>query len=169
EIKGVGIGVPRRLFTENCEKEILAAFVATVTQMATLGAEVSEVESHTFGELWAVFWPILCADAAAYHLEDLKKRPDDYNPDLRLTLRRRCARQRHRLRPSAARARTDPPAHAAAIRNHRPVHVARHRLHASTDSCRGLHRHVPDCRRLLHLYAALQPDRVPSPSAALRV
>jgi aspartyl-tRNA(Asn)/glutamyl-tRNA(Gln) amidotransferase subunit A len=86
EIKGLRIGVPRRLFTDNCDREILAAFEATVTQMATLGAEVSEVESHTFGELWAVFWPILCADAAAYHLEDLKKRPDDYNPDLRLTL-----------------------------------------------------------------------------------
>ena len=54
--------------------------------MTKLGAEVSEVESSTFGELWAVFWPILCADAAAYHLKDLQKRPDDYNPDLRLTL-----------------------------------------------------------------------------------
>jgi len=86
EIKGLRIGVPRRLFTDNCDREILAAFEATVTQMATLGAEVSEVESHTVDELWAVFWPILCADAAAYHLEDLKKRPDDYNPDLRLTL-----------------------------------------------------------------------------------
>src|SRR5215813_1104624 len=53
EIKGLRIGVPRRLFTDNCDKEILAAFEATVTQMATLGAEVSEVESHTFGELWA--------------------------------------------------------------------------------------------------------------------
>ena len=86
EIKGMRIGVPRRLFTENCGKEILAAFDATVTQMTKLGAEVSEVESSTFGELWAVFWPILCADAAAYHLKDLQKRPDDYNPDLRLTL-----------------------------------------------------------------------------------
>jgi aspartyl-tRNA(Asn)/glutamyl-tRNA(Gln) amidotransferase subunit A len=36
--------------------------------------------------MFAVIWPILCADAAAYHLEDMKKRPGDYNPDLRLTL-----------------------------------------------------------------------------------
>src|SRR5215470_3842617 len=75
DIKGMRLGIPRRLFTDNCDKEILAVFEATVTQMATLGAEVSEVESHTVDELWAVFWPILCADAAAYHLEDLKKRP----------------------------------------------------------------------------------------------
>lgn len=86
DVKGLRIGVPRRLFTENCDKEILSAFDAAVTRMNKLGAEVTDIDSITFGELWAVFWPLLCADAAAYHLDDLKKRPGDYNPDLRLTL-----------------------------------------------------------------------------------
>jgi aspartyl-tRNA(Asn)/glutamyl-tRNA(Gln) amidotransferase subunit A len=86
DVKGMRVGVPRKLFADNCGKEILAAFDAAVTQMAKLGAEVTEVDSITFGELWAVFWPLLCADAAAYHLDDLKQRPYDYNPDLRLTL-----------------------------------------------------------------------------------
>ncbi len=86
DIKGMRIGVPRKLFEDNCNKEILAAFDKAVTQMTQLGAAVTEVDSITFGELWAVFWPLLCADAAAYHLEDLKKRPGDYNPDLRMTL-----------------------------------------------------------------------------------
>jgi aspartyl-tRNA(Asn)/glutamyl-tRNA(Gln) amidotransferase subunit A len=54
--------------------------------MTRLGAEIVEVDSISFSELWAVFWPLACADAAAYHLEDLKKRPGDYNPDLRLGL-----------------------------------------------------------------------------------
>jgi aspartyl-tRNA(Asn)/glutamyl-tRNA(Gln) amidotransferase subunit A len=86
DIKGMRIGVPRALFGNNCGKEILAAFDAAVTQMTKLGAEVMDVESITFDELWAVFWPLICADAAAYHLEDMQKRPGDYNPDLRMAL-----------------------------------------------------------------------------------
>ncbi|HKA55966.1 MAG TPA: amidase, partial [Candidatus Binatia bacterium] len=86
DVKGLRVGVPRELFGGNCDKEILAAFDQAVTQMTELGAAVTEVDSITFGELWAVFWPLLCADAAAYHLEDLQKRPGDYNPDLRMAL-----------------------------------------------------------------------------------
>ena len=86
DLRGMRIGVPRKLFGDNCDKEILAAFDQAVTQMTQLGAAVREVDSVTFGELWAVFWPLLCADAAAYHLEDLQKRPGDYNPDLRMAL-----------------------------------------------------------------------------------
>jgi aspartyl-tRNA(Asn)/glutamyl-tRNA(Gln) amidotransferase subunit A len=86
DLKGMRIGVPRKLFQDNCDKEILASFDKAVTQMAQLGAAVTEVETISFGELWAVFWPLIFADAAAYHLEDLKKRPGDYNPDLRMGL-----------------------------------------------------------------------------------
>jgi aspartyl-tRNA(Asn)/glutamyl-tRNA(Gln) amidotransferase subunit A len=86
DLKGMRIGVPRKLFEDNCDKEILASFDKAVTQMAQLGAAVTEVETISFGELWAVFWPLIFADAAAYHLEDLKKRPGDYNPDLRMGL-----------------------------------------------------------------------------------
>jgi aspartyl-tRNA(Asn)/glutamyl-tRNA(Gln) amidotransferase subunit A len=86
DIKGMRIGIPRGLFAENCDQGILAAFDTAVTQMNKLGAEVVDVDSITFGELWAVFWPLLCADAAAYHLDDLRKRPGDYNPDLRMAL-----------------------------------------------------------------------------------
>ena len=86
DIKGVRIGVPRKLFTENCDKEILASFETAVKQMTTLGAEVIDVDSITFGEMSALLWPIIAADAAAYHLEDMKIRPGDYNPDLRMIL-----------------------------------------------------------------------------------
>lgn len=86
DIAGMRIGVPRKLFAENCDKEILAGFEAAVAQMGTLGAEIMDVDSISFAELWATFWPLLAADAAAYHLDDLRKRPGDYNPDLRLVL-----------------------------------------------------------------------------------
>jgi aspartyl-tRNA(Asn)/glutamyl-tRNA(Gln) amidotransferase subunit A len=86
DVKGMRIGVPRKLFADNCGKEILAAFGTAATQLSKLGAELIDVDSITFGELWAVFWPLVCADAAAYHLDDLRTRPNDYNPDLKLTL-----------------------------------------------------------------------------------
>lgn len=86
DIKGMRIGVPRALFGDNCGKEILAAFDTAVTQLTKLGAEVTDVESITFGEMCAAFWPLICADAAAYHLKDMQKRPGDYNPDLRMAL-----------------------------------------------------------------------------------
>ncbi len=85
-LKGMRIGIPRKLFAQNCGKEILAAFEAAVAQMGTLGAQIVDVDSITLGELQATFWPLTCADAAAYHLQDLQKRPGDYNPDLRLLL-----------------------------------------------------------------------------------
>jgi aspartyl-tRNA(Asn)/glutamyl-tRNA(Gln) amidotransferase subunit A len=86
DIKGMRIGILRKLFAESCGKEILASFNAAVAQMEKLGAEIVDVDSITLGELQAAFWPLACADAAAYHLEDMKKRPGDYNPDLRLLL-----------------------------------------------------------------------------------
>jgi len=86
DIKGLRIGIPRRLFADNGDKEIVAAVDAAVVQMAKLGAEVMDVNSITLEELQATFWPLSTADAAAYHLADLQKRPGDYNPDLRLLL-----------------------------------------------------------------------------------
>jgi aspartyl-tRNA(Asn)/glutamyl-tRNA(Gln) amidotransferase subunit A len=85
-IEGMRLGIPRKLFAANCGAEILASFDAAVAQMERLGAAIVGVDSITFGELWATFWPLMCADAAAYHLDDLQKRPGDYNPDLRLLL-----------------------------------------------------------------------------------
>jgi len=86
DIKGMRIGIPRRLFMSNCDKEILTSFETAITQMTTLGAVVTEVDSITFEEMFALIWPIIAADAAAYHLEDMKTRLGDYNPDLRMML-----------------------------------------------------------------------------------
>jgi aspartyl-tRNA(Asn)/glutamyl-tRNA(Gln) amidotransferase subunit A len=86
DIKGLRIGIPRPLFQDNCGEEILGAFNAAVAQMETLGAEIVDVDSITHGELQATFWPLTCADAAAYHLADMQTQAQDYNPDLRLIL-----------------------------------------------------------------------------------
>ena len=85
-IKGLRIGIPRTLFQDNCDVEIRSSFDAAAAHMATLGAEVVDVESITFGELTATFWPLICADAAAYHLADMQTQAQDYNRDLRLIL-----------------------------------------------------------------------------------
>jgi aspartyl-tRNA(Asn)/glutamyl-tRNA(Gln) amidotransferase subunit A len=85
-IKGLRIGIPRNLFAGNCGKEILDSFNDAAVQMAKLGADVVDVDSPSFSEMWALIWPILCADASAYHLEDMKTRPGDYHPDMRFSL-----------------------------------------------------------------------------------
>ena len=86
DIKGLRLGIPRTLFQDNCGEEILGAFDAAVAQMETLGAEIVDVDSISHAELQATFWPLACADAAAYHLADMQTRAQDYNPDLRLML-----------------------------------------------------------------------------------
>src|SRR5215831_555497 len=86
DLKGLRIGILRKLFAGNCDKEIVAGFEAAATQMAKLGAEVIDVDSVTPGELQATFWPLSSADAATYHFPDLRARAGDYNPDLRLLL-----------------------------------------------------------------------------------
>jgi len=86
DITGLRLGIPRTLFQDNCGEEILGAFDAAVAQMETLGAEIVEVDSITHAELQATFWPLACADAAAYHLADMQTQAQDYNPDLRLML-----------------------------------------------------------------------------------
>ena len=86
DIKGLRLGIPRTLFQDNCGEEILGAFNAAVAQMETLGAEIVDVDSITHAELQATFWPLACADAAAYHLADMQTQAQDYNPDLRLML-----------------------------------------------------------------------------------
>ena len=86
DIKGLRLGIPRSLFQDNCGEEILGAFDAAVAQMETLGAEIVAVDSVTHAELQATFWPLACADAAAYHLADMQTQAQDYNPDLRLML-----------------------------------------------------------------------------------
>src|SRR6266516_2828493 len=75
---------PCPISAKNWGAEMLAAFDAAVAQMDKLGAAIVGVDSITFGDLGATFWPLMCA--AAYHLEDLQQRPGDYTPDLRLVL-----------------------------------------------------------------------------------
>jgi aspartyl-tRNA(Asn)/glutamyl-tRNA(Gln) amidotransferase subunit A len=86
DLKGLRIGILRKLFAGNCDKEIVAGFEAAARQLAELGAEIVDVEALSLGELQATFWPLSLADAAAYHLPDLRARAGDYNPDLRLLL-----------------------------------------------------------------------------------
>ncbi|MGE3497828.1 MAG: amidase, partial [Candidatus Binatia bacterium] len=86
DLHGLRIGIPRRLFADSCAPEILAAFEPAVLRMSELGAAVSDIDSVALDELLAVFWTLACADAAAYHLHDLRERPAEYESDMRLLL-----------------------------------------------------------------------------------
>jgi aspartyl-tRNA(Asn)/glutamyl-tRNA(Gln) amidotransferase subunit A len=84
DIRGIRIGIPRRYFSDTCDPEILASFQEAVKQMETLGATVVDVDSVSWNELEAAFWPIIMADAAAIQLDDMRKAPNDYNRQLKL-------------------------------------------------------------------------------------
>ncbi|MCD4784566.1 MAG: hypothetical protein K8T10_12155 [Candidatus Eremiobacteraeota bacterium] len=86
DIKGKRIGVPRNLFQENCGEESLSSFNKAVSRMEDLGAVVSEVETVTFSQMWAIFWLIMAVDSSSYHIKNLRKRPEDFAPDLRFLL-----------------------------------------------------------------------------------
>ena len=86
DITGMRIGIPDALFRDNCAPEILKCFDDAVQLMQSLGAELVEIESMSMEQLRAAFWPIILAEAAAYHEDDFTNRNADYYPDLRLIL-----------------------------------------------------------------------------------
>lgn len=86
DIAGIRIGVPHTLFRGNCAPEILKCFDDASQLIQSLGAELVEIESISMEQLRAAFWPIILAEAAAYHEDDFTRRSADYFPDLRLIL-----------------------------------------------------------------------------------
>lgn len=82
-LKGMRLGVPRALFEESCDAEILALFNVAVAQLQDLGATVIDVPTVTHNQVMAAHMPMMAADAAAYHLPDFRARPDDFSPYLR--------------------------------------------------------------------------------------
>jgi aspartyl-tRNA(Asn)/glutamyl-tRNA(Gln) amidotransferase subunit A len=102
------LGVPRALFEDNCDAGILGCFDAALRDLEELGFDVGTVPSARMTEVLATTYPALLAEAASYHLPDLRSRIDDYGRDLRLFFSAgllvdsaaylRCQRSRERLR-----------------------------------------------------------------------
>ncbi len=78
------VGVPERLFASSCHPDILAAFEEAVRKLESLGAEIRRVDSISQQEALAITYPLLLAEAAAYHSDDLASQIESYSRDLRV-------------------------------------------------------------------------------------
>ncbi|MDE3074758.1 MAG: hypothetical protein KGJ86_04965 [Chloroflexota bacterium] len=81
-VSGLRIGVPRNYFTEQVQEDVLTAYHAAVEKLKQLGAQLVEVEF----EALAAMTRRLNVEAAAYHEQWLRERPQDYGADIRPAL-----------------------------------------------------------------------------------
>jgi aspartyl-tRNA(Asn)/glutamyl-tRNA(Gln) amidotransferase subunit A len=84
---GTKIGIPWGFFESSCQPEILEAFRLAVERMSALGAHVETAALDvTLRELSGNSYVTTWAEAAAYHMPDLRSRADQFGPELRLHL-----------------------------------------------------------------------------------
>jgi aspartyl-tRNA(Asn)/glutamyl-tRNA(Gln) amidotransferase subunit A len=88
-VKGMRIGIPMSYFTEDMDAGVGAALTESVKALESIGCEIVPVALPP--ELPAIDVAgthIIAAEAAAYHGEWLRTRPQDYSPQVRARLER---------------------------------------------------------------------------------
>jgi aspartyl-tRNA(Asn)/glutamyl-tRNA(Gln) amidotransferase subunit A len=86
-VAGTKIGIPWGFFEGSCQPEILEAFRLAADQMSALGAQVDAAALDvTLRELSGNSYVTTWAEAAAYHMPDLRSRADQFGRELRLHL-----------------------------------------------------------------------------------
>ena len=81
-LKGVRVGVPRKYYFERLQPDVESAANAAVKTLASLGAEVKEIEIPDIEEFTVIGRVILLAEATALHRTRLKTRRADIGPDV---------------------------------------------------------------------------------------
>lgn len=79
---GVRVGVPSLAF-DGAEPDVEKAVRDGIATLERLGAEVKELELPMLQEYWGPASMVLLSEAAAYHKENMEKRPQDYGDDVR--------------------------------------------------------------------------------------
>jgi aspartyl-tRNA(Asn)/glutamyl-tRNA(Gln) amidotransferase subunit A len=85
-VKGLRLGVPRNHYFEHVDPELEALVRAAIDWLHAEGVEVREIEIPLADQIMAVEFGLCLPEASAYHMEMLRDRPDDYQPDVRLFL-----------------------------------------------------------------------------------
>ncbi|HLI27288.1 MAG TPA: amidase [Chloroflexota bacterium] len=86
-VRGLRLGVPSEFFWERVDPEVERAVRAAIEVLAGLGARVEPLAFPYWPATAAAGATILYAEAAAYHAEWLRTRPQDYGPAVRNRLR----------------------------------------------------------------------------------
>jgi aspartyl-tRNA(Asn)/glutamyl-tRNA(Gln) amidotransferase subunit A len=79
-VAGLRLGVPRDFFFERVAPEVEAAVRAAARALESLGARLEEVPLPQAAQTVAAGTAILFAEAASYHEQWLRSRPQDYDP-----------------------------------------------------------------------------------------
>ena len=81
-VRGLRVGVPRDYFFHDAKPETVDAFEAAMETLRKLGAQVKNVHLPS---IWAApaFMVIMLTEAFAYHVRDLRERPELYGEVLR--------------------------------------------------------------------------------------
>ena len=82
-IGGVRIGRPRQHFYDDCDPEIAAAMDASLETFRKLGASIIDVDIPDIGGYSAAGGVISSSEAAAFHGQWLRTRPEDYSDQVR--------------------------------------------------------------------------------------
>ncbi len=84
-LKGTRIGVIKQLM-EGLSSEVSASIDAALSRLRDLGAAVEEVSIPSIGHAPAIATTIMFAEAAEFHEDWIRTRPQDYGLDVRRTL-----------------------------------------------------------------------------------
>lgn len=82
-VRGLRIGVPRSQF-ESCDDDVRSAAETALDVLRDLGATIDDVRIPMLDE--GFMSPVLAVEAASFHLEWLRERPEDYSEDVRTLL-----------------------------------------------------------------------------------
>lgn len=83
-IKGMKIGVLRSIYEDNCDPKLLGPYNEAVREFERLGATIINIPLITITQLLAIHMPLLFADCAEIHIDNIRHRGNDYNPDSKL-------------------------------------------------------------------------------------
>jgi aspartyl-tRNA(Asn)/glutamyl-tRNA(Gln) amidotransferase subunit A len=86
-LSGTKLGIHRRYFFDRLEREVEAAVERALEDLVRLGAELLEIDVPEVELQTACRNTIAFAEAASYHEENLRDRPEDYGDDTRELLR----------------------------------------------------------------------------------
>jgi aspartyl-tRNA(Asn)/glutamyl-tRNA(Gln) amidotransferase subunit A len=87
-VKGVRVGVALNYFTDDVDPGVGAALTESLKAIESLGCEIVPVTLPEMGAADVAGAHLIAAEAAAYHGEWMRTRPQDYSPQVRARLER---------------------------------------------------------------------------------
>lgn len=86
DLRGLRVGVPSNYYFDHVDPDVESAVRQAIAQLATLGAELVDVEIPMTRYIQATQWGLMVPEASAYHEQTLRSVPELYAGDVRILL-----------------------------------------------------------------------------------